>query len=77
MESLDLLSKKDIAKGYNILTDMELAIIRGNEEQYMNKLHERFYKCIPHKESPRLNLIQIYLKKAIMIGKLKDLSWTK
>ena len=76
MESLDLLSKSEIAKGYNILTDLELAIMRGSNQEQMNKLHAQFYKYIPHKESKELNLIQIYLKKAIMIGKLKNLSWT-
>jgi hypothetical protein len=77
MESLDLLSTSEIAKGYNVLTDLELAIMRGSNEEQMNKLHARFYKYIPHKESSKMNLLQIYLKKAIMIGKLKDLSWTK
>ena len=75
MESLDLLTTIQIAKGYNILTDLELAIMLGNEEQ-MNKIHDKFYQCIPHKETPKLTLIQIYLKKAIMIGKIKNLSWT-
>jgi hypothetical protein len=75
MESIHLLSKSEIAKGYNVLTDLELAIMRGSNED-MNKLHARFYKYIPHKELRQLNLIDIYLKKAIMIGKLKDLSWT-
>ena len=77
MESLDLLSKTEIAKGYNVLTDLELAIMRGSNEEQLNKLHTKFYKYIPHKESHQMNLIQIYLKKAIMIGILKDLSWTK
>ena len=76
MESIDLLSKTEIAKGYNVLTDLELAIMRGNEN-HINYLHSKFYKCIPHKDTPSLGLIQIYLKKAIMIGKLKELSWTK
>ena len=76
MESLDLLSKPEIAKGYNVLTDLELAIMTGNEE-HINKLHIKFYKYIPHKDSSRMSLIQIYLKKAIMIGKLKNLSWTQ
>jgi hypothetical protein len=72
---LDLLTTMQIAKGYNILTDLELAIMRGNKEE-MDKIHAKFYKCIPHKEIPKLTLIQIYLKKAIMIGKIKNLSWT-
>jgi hypothetical protein len=72
---LDLLSTIQIAKGYNILTDLELAIMRGSKED-MDKIHDKFYKCIPHKETPRLTLIQIYLKKAIMISKIKNLSWT-
>ena len=71
---LELLSTSQIAKGYNILTDLELAIMRGSEN--MDKIHEKFYTCIPHKETPKLTLIQIYLKKAIMIGKIKKLSWT-
>jgi len=71
---LDLLTTTQIAKGYNILTDLELAIMRGSEN--MDKIHEKFYTCIPHKETPKLTLIQIYLKKAIMIGKIKKLSWT-
>ena len=74
MESLDLLSRNQIAKGYNILTDLELKIMSGNEEN-MDKIHDKFYACIPHKETPRLNLIQIYLKKAILISKIKNLSW--
>jgi hypothetical protein len=73
MEPLDLLSVSQIAKGYNILTDLELAIMRGSN---VDKIHDKFYKCIPHKETPKLTLIQIYLKKAIMIGKIKNLSWT-
>ena len=73
---LDLLSTPQIAKGYNILTDLELAIMRGSKEEQMDKIHDKFYKCIPHKETPKLTLIQIYLKKAIMIGKIKHLSWT-
>ena len=72
---LELLPTSQIAKGYNILTDLELAIMLGSEEQ-MNKLYDKFYTCIPHKEPVKLTLIQIYLKKAIMIGKLKNLSWT-
>jgi len=72
---LDLLTTTQIAKGYNILTDLELAIMRGSDEN-MDKIHEKFYQCIPHKETPKLTLIQIYLKKAIMIGKIKKLSWT-
>uniref|UniRef100_A0A6C0B894 PARP alpha-helical domain-containing protein n=1 Tax=viral metagenome TaxID=1070528 RepID=A0A6C0B894_9ZZZZ len=72
---LDLLSTIQIAKGYNILTDLELAIMRGSKED-MDKIHDKFYKCIPHKETPMLSLIQIYLKKAIMISKIKNLSWT-
>jgi hypothetical protein len=72
---LDLLPTSQIAKGYNILTDLELAIMRGSQEQ-MDKIHDKFYSCIPHKETPKLTLIQIYLKKAIMIGKIKNLSWT-
>lgn len=71
---LDLLTPTQIAKGYNILTDLELAIMRGSEN--LDKIHEKFYKCIPHKETLKLSLIQIYLKKAIMIGKIKKLSWT-
>ena len=73
---LELLSTSQIAKGYNILTDLELAIMRGSEEEQMDKMYAKFYKCIPHNETPKLTLIQIYLKKAIMIGKLKNLSWT-
>ncbi len=73
---LDLLPTSQIAKGYNILTDLELAIMRGSKEEQLDKIHDKFYKCIPHKETPMLSLIQIYLKKAIMIGKLKKLSWT-
>jgi len=70
---LDLLPTSQIAKGYNILTDLELAIMRGSN---VDKIHAKFYECIPHKETPNLTLIQIYLKKAIMIGKIKNLSWT-
>ena len=73
---LDLLSTPQIANGYNILTDLELAIMRGSNEEQMNKIHDKFYTCIPHKEPVKLTLIQIYLKKAIMIGKIKNLSWT-
>jgi len=72
---LDLLPICQIAKGYNILTDLELAIMRGSNEE-MDKIQTKFYSCIPHKETPKLTLIQIYLKKAIMIGKIKKLSWT-
>ena len=72
---LDLLTTTQIAKGYNILTDLELAIMRGSKEQ-IDKIHDKFYTCIPHKEPVKLTLIQIYLKKAIMIGKIKNLSWT-
>jgi hypothetical protein len=77
MDSLELLSKTQIAKGYNILTDLELEIMRGSNEDHMHKIHTKFYACIPHKDTPRLSLIQIYYKKSIMIGKIKDLSWTK
>ena len=77
MDSLELLSMSEIAKGYNVLTDLELAIMRGCNPEIMKNLHDRFYKYIPHKEAPELNLIQIYVKKAVMIGKLKDLSWTR
>jgi len=77
MESLDLLSKTQIAKGYNLLTDLELEIMRGSNENNMHKIHTKFYACIPHKDTPMLSLIQIYHKKAIMIGILKDLSWAK
>jgi len=76
MDSLDVLSTVEIAKGYNVLTDLELAIMRGCNPEIMKNLHERFYKYIPHKETPEMNLIQIYVKKAIIIGKLKNLSWT-
>ena len=76
MESLELLNKMEIAKGYNLLTDLELEIMRGSKQENIDKIHTKFYNCIPHKETPTLNLIQIYVKKALMIGKLKDLSWT-
>ncbi len=72
---LEILTPTQLAKGYNILTDLELAIMRGSKEE-MDKIHAKFYACIPHKETPKLTLIQIYLKKAIMIGKIKNLSWT-
>lgn len=77
MDSLDSLAKTQIAKGYNLLTDLELEMMRGSNEEIMHKIHTKFYACIPHKETPKLSLIQIYHKKAIMIGILKDLSWTK
>jgi hypothetical protein len=77
MQSLDLLPKTQLARGYNLLTDLELEIMRGSNEEIMHKIHTKFYACIPHTETPRLTLIQIYHKKAIMIGILKELSWTK
>ncbi len=73
---LELLPTSQIAKGYNILIDLELAIMRGSKEEQMDKIYAKFYQCIPHKETSKLTLIQIYLKKAIMIGKIKNLSWT-
>ena len=74
MDSLHLLPLTQIAKGYNILTDLELAIMIGDEEK-MNRIQSKFYSCIPHRETPQLNLIQIYAKKAIMVSKLKKISW--
>ena len=76
MNLIDL-SKTQVAKGYNLLTDLELEIMRGSNEENMHKIHTKFYACIPHTEPQRLSLIQIYHKKAIMISILKDLSWTK
>jgi hypothetical protein len=42
----------------------------------MNKIHSKFYSCIPHKETPKLNLANVYAKKAVLISKIKKLSWT-
>ena len=75
---MDLLTKKELAKGYNILIDLEFCLTwNPNEMERINQLHNKFYRCIPHLETPKLNIIQIYVKKAVIIGKLKDLSWTK
>jgi len=75
MNSLHLLPIKQLSKGYNILTDLELEIMKGSNEENMNKIHSKFYACIPHRETPHLNLLQIYAKKAVLISKIKNLSW--
>ena len=75
---MDLLTKKELAKGYNILIDLEFCLTwNPNDTEHIKKLHDKFYRCIPHLETSKLNIIQIYVKKALIIGKLKDLSWTK
>lgn len=74
MEPLNL-PVTQLSKGYNILTDLELEIMKGNNEENMDKIHDKFYSCIPHKETPRLNLANVYAKKAILISKIKNLSW--
>jgi hypothetical protein len=66
---------KQLSKGYNILTDLELEIMKGSNEENMNKIHSKFYSCIPHKETPKLNLANVYAKKAVLISKIKKLSW--
>jgi hypothetical protein len=67
---------KQLSKGYNILTDLELEIMKGSNEETMNKIHSKFYSCIPHKETPKMKLANVYAKKAVLISKIKKLSWT-
>jgi hypothetical protein len=75
---MDMLTKTELAKGYNVLSDLEFCLTwQPDNIEQINKLHKKFYTIVPHLESPRLTIIQIYVKKAIIIGKLKNLSWTK
>ena len=75
---MDFLTKKELAKAYNILIDLECCMTwQSSDKEHIQKLNTKFYNCIPHLETQNLTLIQIYVKKAIIIGKLKDLSWTK
>lgn len=74
---MDMLTKQELAKAYNILIDLEFCMSWQNSDiEHIKKLNTNFYKCVPHLETPMLTIIQIYVKKAIIIGKLKDLSWT-
>ena len=75
---MDLLTKKELAKAYNILIDLECCMTwQAHDEDHIKRLNAKFYRCVPHLEPKNLTIIQIYVKKAIIIGKLKDLSWTK
>jgi hypothetical protein len=75
---MDLLTKKELAKAYNILIDLECCMTwQITDKEHINKLNSKFYRYVPHIDTSNLTIIQIYVKKAIIIGKLKDLSWTK
>jgi len=75
---MNSLSKKELSTAYNILTDLEFYMTwQDADKELIQNLNKKFYRCIPHKETPNLTLIQIYSKKAIIIGKIKNLSWTK
>jgi hypothetical protein len=75
---MDLLTKKELAKGYNILIDLELCLTwYPDNTDRITYLNKKFYTVVPHLETPNLTLMQLYVKKAIIIGKLKELSWTK
>jgi hypothetical protein len=75
---MDLLTKQELANAYNILIDLEFCMSwQQSDIEHIKNLNNKFYKCIPHLETPMLTMIQIYVKKAMIIGKLKDLSWTK
>ena len=75
---MNSLSKKELSTAYNILTDLEFYMAwQDADKELIEKLHRKFYKCVPHIHTPNLTINQIYVKKAIIVGKLKELSWTK
>jgi hypothetical protein len=75
---MNSLSKKELSTAYNVLTDLEFYMAwQDADKELIDKLHKKFYNCVPHTEMPNLTVNQIYVKKAMIISKLKDLSWTK
>ena len=64
------LSKPTMAKGHNILIDIELARMHNNAELIAN-LHKKFYAIIPHNDNPILTETQIYVKKALIMAAIK------
>jgi hypothetical protein len=78
METLSLLTKTELANGYNVLYDLEYALqFTPDKLEYIQRLHKKFYKYIPHIEEKQFTLFTLYIKKAILIGYLKELSWIK
>jgi hypothetical protein len=74
----NILTKKELSKGYNILYDLEYALqYASNDKDLIHRLHKKFYKHIPHTEEKQFTLFSLYVKKAMIIGHLKDLSWTQ
>jgi len=75
---MDLLTIKELTRAYNILKDLEFYMLwKDSDKEIIDKLNKKFYVCVPHKETPKLTIIQIYVKQAMIVSKLKDLSWTK
>ena len=75
---MDLLTMKELTRAYNILIDLEFYMSwKDSDKEIIDKLNKKFYICVPHLETPKLTLFQIYVNQALIAGKLKDLSWTK
>ena len=46
---MDLLTKKELAKAYNILIDLECCMTwQAHDEDHIKRLNDKFYRCVPH-----------------------------
>ena len=72
MNSLKSISKPTMAKGHNVLIDIELARMRGADDEELSRLHKKFYSIIPHNDTnPILSENKIYVKKALLLAAIK------
>jgi hypothetical protein len=72
MISLKALSKPTMAKGHNVLLDIELARMHDAEEEQLKRLHTKFYSIIPHNDQhPILSENKIYVKRALLLAAIK------
>jgi len=71
MMSLINLSKPTMAKGHNVLLDIELALMHDADEEKIKRLHKKFYSIIPHIEQPILTANKIYVKRALLLAAIK------
>jgi hypothetical protein len=71
MMSLNALSKPTMAKGHNVLLDIELALMHDADKEKIQRLHNKFYSIIPHSEQPILTKNKIYVKRALLLAAIK------
>jgi hypothetical protein len=75
MDQLSKLTKTTLAKGHNVLIDIEFARMCNSTQEQIQQLHNKFYSIIPHKDSTIiLSENQIYVKRALIMAEIKDIN---